>query len=105
MEKRVPHYNLEEIKKAFADPDNLGPITGTARNGARALRLSDEDIVSVIQNLSIRDFNKSMTSYKDHAIWQDVYNPSYQGIELYVKFTRDEDNKYFLLISFKNSGH
>lgn len=98
-----PHYSLTEIKAAFSDPDNLGVMTGTARNGARALNFSDEDIVSVIQSLSIRDFHKSMTSQRDNTIWQDVYYPTYQGIELYVKFTRDEDDKFYLLISFKRS--
>ena len=101
MDKHKPHYNLAEIKTAFADPDNLGTMTGSARNGARALNFSDEDIVAVIQSLSMRDFHKSMTSERDHTIWQDVYLPTYQGNELYVKFTRDEDDHYYLLISFK----
>ena len=102
VDKHTPHYSLEEIKNAFGDPENLERITGSARDGARALRLSDEDIVNVVQSLSIRDFRKSMTSYKDHTIWQDVYHPFYKGIELYVKFTRDEDDQYYLLISFKS---
>ena len=103
MEKRKPHYNLDSIKSAFADPDDLGKMTGSALKGARKLRLSDEDIVNVIQSLGMRDFHKSMTSLRDHTIWQDVYLPSYQGVELYVKFTRDEDDQYYLLISFKKS--
>jgi len=73
LEKSKPHYNLEEIKSAFADPDNLGWMTGSARNGIRALKLSDKNVVNVIQSLSIRDFDKSMTSIRDHKIWQDVY--------------------------------
>ena len=103
MEKRKRHYNLAEIKSAFADPDNLGGMTVSARNGIRALKLSDEDLVNVIQGLSIRDFDKLMTSDRDHTIWQDVYFPKYQQIELYVKFTRDEEDKFYLLISFKES--
>lgn len=78
-------------------------MTGSARDGIRALNFSDEDVVIVVQSLSIRDFHKSMTSQRDHTIWQDVYFPKYQGVELYVKFTRDEDDKYYLLISFKQS--
>lgn len=101
MEKHKPHYNLEEIKAGFSDPDNLGPMTVTARNTARALMFSDEDIVSVVQSLGPKDFYKSMTSFLDHTIWQDVYYPKHRGIDLYVKFTRDQENKYYLLISFK----
>lgn len=104
MEKITPHYNLDEIKTEFSDPDNLTRLTTSARNGARDLMLGDEDIVLVVQSLSIRSFHKSMTSYRDHKIWQDVYLPTYRGIELYVKFTRDEEDKFYLLISFKESG-
>lgn len=101
MEKRRPHYNLDEIKAAFSDADNLGEMTGSARNGIRALRLSDEDVVNIVQSLSMRKFHKSMTSARDHSIWQDVYFPTYQANELYVKFTRDEEDKCYLLFSFK----
>jgi motility quorum-sensing regulator/GCU-specific mRNA interferase toxin len=103
MEKHKPHYNLDEIKQAFSDADNLGNMTGSARNGIRALNFSDEDVVNVVQSLSMREFHKSMTSQRDHTIWQDVYYPKYRAVELYVKFTRDEDDKYYLLISFKQS--
>lgn len=78
-------------------------MTGSARNGIRALRFSDEDVVNVVQSLSMREFYKSMTSLPDHTIWQDVYCPTYQGIELYVKFTREVDEQYYVLISFKES--
>ena len=47
-------------------------------------------------------FSKSMTSYADHRIWQDVYHvPSRAGV-LYVKFTADAVSE-FLLLSFKGS--
>lgn len=47
-----------------------------------------------------RHFYKSMTSYADHRIWQDVYHvPSEVGL-LYVKFTADAFAE-FLLLSFK----
>lgn len=77
MEKRRAHYPLDEIKAAFADPDTVEHITLSARNGVRELRLSDEDIVAVIQSLGVRDLYKSMTAYRDHKLWQDVYCPTY----------------------------
>ena len=101
MEKAKPHHSISEIKTAFSNPGDLGPLTGSARDGIRALRFSYGDGVAVIQNLSIRDFQKSMTSLRDHTIWQDDYAPTFQGIRLYVKFTRDEEGRKFVLLSFK----
>lgn len=45
-------------------------------------------------------FYKSMISYGDHRIWQDVYHvPSEAGV-IYVKFTADVLAE-FVLLSFK----
>ena len=100
MEKRRAHHNLEGIKAQFSDPDLLSNITVSARNDARTLGFSDEDIVLVIQNLTPSNLYKSMTSYHDHTLWQDVYLPAYRNVDLYVKFTTGEDGSYWLL-SFK----
>ena len=60
--------------------------------------------MDVIQRIERRDFQKSMTSHKDHRVWQDVYYvPSDVG-ELYVKFTADLVNM-FLLFSFKGKDN
>lgn len=101
MEKRKAHYNLDEIKAVFADPDTVQNITLSARNGARELRLSDEDIVVVIQSLGARDLYKSMTAYWDPTVWQDVYCPIYSKVKLYVKFTRNQETDAYWLLSFK----
>jgi motility quorum-sensing regulator / GCU-specific mRNA interferase toxin len=101
VEKRKAHYSIEEIKAAFADPDTVQHITSSARNGARELRLSDEDIVAVIQSLGVRDLYKAMTAYRDHTLWQDVYSPTYNKVKLYVKFTQDKQTDAYWLISFK----
>ncbi|MBP9764624.1 MAG: type II toxin-antitoxin system MqsR family toxin [Gammaproteobacteria bacterium] len=45
------------------------------------------------------DFIKSMTTFHDHKVWQDVYNTSFGGFELYVKFQKDELG--YFVISFK----
>ena len=102
MEKRRAQYPLEDIKAQFSDPNYLSNITVSARNGARALRLSDEDIVQVIQHLMPQDLYKSMTSYHDHTLWQDVYLPTYRSNRLYVKFTAGDEGRYWLL-SFKEN--
>jgi motility quorum-sensing regulator/GCU-specific mRNA interferase toxin len=49
-------------------------------------------------------FYKSMTSFGDHRIWQDVYHvPSAAGL-LYVKFTADTVME-FVLLSFKEKDN
>ncbi len=47
-----------------------------------------------------KQFYKSMTSYNNYKLWQDVYHVNYDGKILYVKFTADTISE-FLLLSFK----
>ena len=98
MEKRVPTYNLDAIKKAFSTAKKLR-ITATALKDARALGFSMDDIVKAIQQLTRRDFVKSMTTYANHRIWQDVYKTKYNDYSLYLKFQVDEMGHF--IISFK----
>ena len=101
MEKQKPHYFLDAIKAAFADPDRLNR-TVTAADGADDLGMDDADVVDVIQALRPADFDKSMTSHSHHTVWQDVYKPTVAERTIYVKFTLDAQ-KAFLLISFKEA--
>jgi len=73
MEKRIPQYNLARIQ---GDVARLGPaaFTKTALDGGRIMGLTAAEMLSVIATLSRRDFYKSMTTYTDHTIWQDVYH-------------------------------
>jgi len=60
--------------------------------------------VSTLQTMQREHFYKSMTSYSDSRLWQDVYHvPSPVGT-LYVKFTADVVTE-FLLLSFKEKDH
>ena len=45
-------------------------------------------------------FYKSMTSYADSRVWQDVYHVPVEGCEVYLKFTADTVTE-FKLLSFK----
>ena len=98
MEKRRAHYHLDEIKQVFLRPEQLR-MSGTALMAMASLNFTKDDVVRVIQLLSMKDLYKSMTSNRDHRIWQDVYHCNYQGLILYVKITTD--NKGYFLISFK----
>jgi motility quorum-sensing regulator/GCU-specific mRNA interferase toxin len=84
-EKWKPHHDLASIQAMVR---TLGPraFTKRALDGGRALGLTTADMVSVIETLSIQDFYKSMTTYHDHTVWQDVYHaPTPVGIESYIK--------------------
>jgi motility quorum-sensing regulator / GCU-specific mRNA interferase toxin len=87
-EKLKPHYPLADIKAAFSDPLTLNRSC-VSKQGADALGMDDSAVVSVIQALEQADFDKSMTSFADHKIWQDVYKPNADGKTIYVKITRD----------------
>jgi motility quorum-sensing regulator/GCU-specific mRNA interferase toxin len=54
---------------------------------------------AVVMALTPIDFYKSMTSYADHRIWQDVYRAkTLNGDEVYLKLTVIDD---VLIVSFK----
>ena len=98
-EKRKPAYDLGAIKRAFRTPSRLA-ATSTALKSAAALGFGRAEIVETIQRLERRHFYKSMTSYADSKLWQDVYHaPSSVGM-LYVKFVADTVTE-FRLLSFK----
>lgn len=101
MDKYRQAYSLEAIKKAFSNPEQLGGnITLSAFSSAQEVGFTTEDIIKAIQMLKQNNFYKSMNSYADYKIWQDVYYLTYQGVKLYIKFSIKENGK-FLLLSFK----
>jgi len=101
-EKRKPTYDLSALKEAFSSVDRL-QATSTALRTAAFLGFGRREIVATIQSMERRQFVKSMTSYANHRVWQDVYYvPSEAGM-LYVKFTADVMTE-FLLLSFKEKG-
>ncbi|HEX7339761.1 MAG TPA: type II toxin-antitoxin system MqsR family toxin [Rhodanobacteraceae bacterium] len=98
MEKRTPHYGLMDVQAAVA-VRGIDCFTRSAQEGAAAMGLASAQALAAIQNLTRQDFHKSMTTYADHAVWQDVYHcPTAVGLA-YVKFTLREDGS--IVISFK----
>lgn len=87
MEKRTPHYDLARVQ---ADVARLGAaaFTKTALDGGRMMGLTTAEMSAVIASLSRRAFYKSMTSYADHRVWQDVYHaPTPVRKDAYIKIT------------------
>ena len=98
MEKHLRTYDLEGIKAAFQTVDDLR-MTRTARKSTVKIGLRLEDVVCIIQSLTPQNFYKSMTTYADHRVWQDVYHARFNQIELYIKFMVDPEGH--LIVSFK----
>lgn len=96
MEKKTPHCKLS-VLKALVRAGRMRP-TYTALSGAAALGLGLPDIVETVLNLAAKDFYKSMTTYNDHTVWQDVYRPVTLAGPVYVKLTVIDD---VLVVSFK----
>ena len=73
MDKRTPHYDLARVQAAVV---RLGAaaFTKTALDGGRAMGLTSAEMLAVIASLTRRDFYKSMKTFSDHRVWQDVYH-------------------------------
>ena len=87
MEKRTPHYDLARVQ---ADVARLGAaaFTKSALDGGRTMGLTTAEMLAVIASLVRRDFYKSMTTYADHRVWQDVYHAATPvRRDAYIKIT------------------
>lgn len=50
--------------------------------------LTTAEMLAVISSLSRRNFYKSMTTYADHRVWQDVYHADTPvNKQAYIKIT------------------
>ena len=66
----------------------VAAFTKTALDGGRNIGLTTVEMLAVIASLSRREFYKSMTTYADHRVWQDVYHASTPvRREAYIKIT------------------
>jgi motility quorum-sensing regulator/GCU-specific mRNA interferase toxin len=96
VEKGTPHCRLSKVHSLIEQ--GRVRITQSAVAGAAALGFEAAEIVEVVVALTTKDFRKSMTTYLDHAIWQDVYCPNTARGNVYLKLTVVHD---VLVVSFK----
>jgi motility quorum-sensing regulator/GCU-specific mRNA interferase toxin len=96
VEKRNPHYTLSVIK-AYVEQGDVR-ATVTAATNAKGMGFDFDGMLAVVMALTGRDFHKSMTTYADPRIWQDVYHPATSVGEVYLKLTVIDD---VLIVSFK----
>lgn len=99
MEKRRPHYTLSRVKALIQE--------GAYRVTRTALRCATRDfgyveasqLAECVLGLQIKDLYKSMTTFHDSTLWQDVYHPRIEGTPAYVKIQIVDDTT--VVISFK----
>ncbi|AKH64716.1 MULTISPECIES: type II toxin-antitoxin system MqsR family toxin [Photorhabdus] len=96
MEKRTPHCKLSVVKTLIEA--RKVRTTYTALAGANELGLEFSDMLAIVMALTPADFYKSMTTYADHTVWQDVYRPNTHVGDVYLKLTVIDD---VLIVSFK----
>ncbi|MBC7961953.1 MAG: type II toxin-antitoxin system MqsR family toxin [Steroidobacteraceae bacterium] len=100
MEKRKPHYGLDALKMLLLH-ESTRIVTRSGRLGAAMLGyFDDEAMVSRVIRLVPREFYKSMTTYGNSRIWQDVYRTKDGNVGIYVKLQKSLDGKG-VIISFK----
>ncbi|NOQ36080.1 MAG: mRNA interferase MqsR [Methylococcaceae bacterium] len=96
MEKYTPHCKLSVIQ-TLIEADKVRS-TQSALKGGAALGFDFAGMLEVVNALTTANFYKSMTSYADHRVWQDVYRTNTQYGEVYLKLTVIDE---VLIVSFK----
>ena len=63
-------------------------FTKSALDGGRMMGLTSAEMITVMAGLTRRDFYKSMTTYADARVWQDVYHAATPvRKDAYIKIT------------------
>ncbi|WP_454762618.1 type II toxin-antitoxin system MqsR family toxin [Cupriavidus campinensis] len=96
MEKSSAHYKLSVVRRLVVE--GRVRLTASAAEGVFNMGLREKDAVDVVSRLQPADLHKSMTTYTDHRIWQDVYHPITPFGAIYLKLTVVDD---VLIVSFK----
>ena len=102
MEKRRSTYDLADLAavKAVLGAVETLAITTSAFRAALGLGFNRAGIIEVVQSMDRTMFFKSMTTTRDHRVWQDVYPVPARGLVLYVKFQAEIVTE-FTMMSFK----
>ncbi|MCY1292446.1 mRNA interferase toxin MqsR [compost metagenome] len=96
MEKTTAHYPLWRVRELVTA--KRVTLTRSARDGAETLGFDMTSLLQVIEALQPSDFYKSMTTYADHTVWQDVYRPLTRHGCVYLKLTISAG---LLVVAFK----
>jgi hypothetical protein len=99
--KTKPSHDLDDVKQRVT-ANRASAFTKSSMDGIGDLGMVLSDAIDVICALAVQQhFYKSMSTYTNCAIWQDVYYAeSPDGTPLYIKFTLHND-RTVTVISFK----
>jgi len=70
MEKRKPHYDLNEIKAIVAQR-GLDAFTRVAQDNAKSMGLDGQAALEVVLSLQRDMLFKSMTTHADSTVWHN----------------------------------
>jgi motility quorum-sensing regulator/GCU-specific mRNA interferase toxin len=100
MDRRTKLRATHDLKAIQAQMTTVSAmnLTFKALKDIHAAEMSEEEALQVIQNLTMRDFHKSMPSHYNCRVWQDVYYTFWGDLPLYVKFSLAEK---YIVVSFK----
>ena len=90
MEKRTAHYDLTAIV-VLVRQRRAAAFTKAALDGGRRMGLTVSEMIEVICRITPRCLYKSMTTYADSAVWQDVYHADTPAGKAYIKLTLRAD--------------
>jgi len=99
MEKRTPHHSLARMQELIRQ----GSWRVTMQASKTAIQdfniKSEEELAPWILAIRRGNFYKSMTTFADARIWQDVYHAQVRGCPAYIKLQLADDKT--VVISFK----
>lgn len=90
MEKRLAHHDLTAVI-VLVRARKAAAFTKTALDGGREMGLTLAEMIDAVCALTPRHFFKSMTTYADNRVWQDVYHADTPAGKAYVKVTMRTD--------------
>jgi motility quorum-sensing regulator/GCU-specific mRNA interferase toxin len=101
MEKRKPHYSLNQLQDMLAD-EHTRIITRRCKQEAAQIGYFDDAmIVERVLRLTCKEFYKSMTAYDNPQLWQDVYKSDDGERSLYIKLQLSIGKDKAVVIQFK----
>jgi hypothetical protein len=102
IEKRVPHYELGSVVRAFGEGRFEVPVR--VLRYLKTAELTLDDVVECVTGLGSEDFHKSQAHTRRPGVWLDIYRPRLRGRRMYVKFVAHEDGWRLVLLSFCGDG-
>ncbi|MBI1318465.1 MAG: type II toxin-antitoxin system MqsR family toxin [Candidatus Hydrogenedens sp.] len=99
MEKRKPHFPLKRVK-ALVSQGAYRVTASALKSATRDYGYTDaQQLAACVLQLNAASFYKSMTTYQDAKIWQDVYHPKVDAMPAYLKLQIVDETT--VVISFK----